>query len=114
MKEAAVAQVHTHYDNLKVARNAPPEVIRAAYRVLTQKYHPDKHAGSSEATRVMRIVNEAYETLMDPGKRAEHDAWISREEATEAARAPSSPASAPSPSAPAGASSSQSSSPEFE
>ena len=32
--------IRTHYDNLKVARNAPPEVIRAAYRVLAQKYHP--------------------------------------------------------------------------
>jgi curved DNA-binding protein CbpA len=75
-----MTKIHTHYDNLKVTRNAPSEVIKAAYRVLTQKYHPDKHGGSADATRVMREVNAAYDTLMDPVKRAEHDAWISGQE----------------------------------
>lgn len=41
-------KIHTHYDNLKVARIAPPEVIRAAYRTLSQKYHPDKNPGNAE------------------------------------------------------------------
>lgn len=74
-------KVHTHYDNLKVARNAPPEVIKAAYRVLCQRYHPDKHPGKSDAHRVMTLVNESYQTLSDPLTRAKHDTWIAEEEA---------------------------------
>jgi hypothetical protein len=65
----------THYDNLKIARNAPIEVIEAAYRALVRKYHPDRNLSVS-ATRVMRIVNAAYEVLSDPAKRRQHDEWI--------------------------------------
>jgi len=72
--------VKTHYDNLKVARNAPSEVIRAAYRVLAQKYHPDLNAGDVDAARIMKLVNVAYDTLSDPRKRSEHDAWIAERE----------------------------------
>jgi curved DNA-binding protein CbpA/DNA-directed RNA polymerase subunit RPC12/RpoP len=69
---------HTHYENLKVARNAPPEVIRAAYRVLAQKYHPDFNPGSAEAIRIMKIINTSYEVLSDPVKRRAHDHWIGK------------------------------------
>lgn len=74
-------KVHTHYDNLKVARTAPPEVIRAAYRALSQRFHPDRNPGNLEATRIMQVVNAAYEVLSDPRKRAEHDRWIAEQEA---------------------------------
>ena len=76
-------KVHTHYDNLKVARNAPPEVIRAAYRTLSQRFHPDRNAGDEAATRIFQIINTAYETLSDPVKRKEHDEWIAKAEAQE-------------------------------
>ena len=59
-------RVHTHYDNLKVARNAPPEVIRAAYKILSQRYHPDRNPGNPEAARIMRIINASYDVLCDP------------------------------------------------
>ena len=75
-----MAQVHTHYDNLKVARNAPPEVIRAAYKTLSQKYHPDRNQGNPDAIRIIQIINTAYEVLSDPVKRQEHDQWIARME----------------------------------
>lgn len=75
-----MANVHTHYDNLKVARDAPPEVIRAAYKTLCQKYHPDRHGDSAEAIRVIQIINTAYSVLSDPIKRREHDEWIARAE----------------------------------
>lgn len=75
-----MAHVHTHYDNLKVARDAPPEVIRAAYKTLCQKYHPDRHGDSAEAIRVIQIINTAYSVLSDPAKRKEHDDWIARAE----------------------------------
>lgn len=79
--------VITHYDNLKVARNAPDSVIRAAYRALAQQYHPDKNGGSVEAERIMMLVNAAYETLSDPEKRREHDAWIEEQERLETVEA---------------------------
>lgn len=76
-----MAQIHTHYDNLKVARNAPPEVIRAAYKTLSQKYHPDRNGNSENAIRIIQIINTSYEVLSDPVKRREHDEWIARSEA---------------------------------
>lgn len=80
-----MTRIRTHYDNLKVMRNAPPEVIRAAYRSLSQKYHPDRNPSDPDAERIMLILNAAYETLSDPVRRAEHDEWI---RATEAANEP--------------------------
>ena len=75
-----MAKIHTHYDNLKVSRGAPPEVIRAAYKALSQKYHPDKNPGDEKAARIMAIVNTAYNVLSDPVRRKEHDEWIAAEE----------------------------------
>jgi hypothetical protein len=68
--------LHTHYDTLKVARDAPPEVVRAAYRALTLKYHPDRHASNADATQAMALLNSAYDVLSDPQKRREYDEWI--------------------------------------
>lgn len=79
-------RVHTHYDNLKVARNAPPEVIRAAYRTLSKKYHPDHNPNNKEAIRIIQLINAAYEVLSDPVKREAHDKWIERMEAEETLR----------------------------
>lgn len=75
-----MARIHTHYDNLKVSRKAPPEVIRAAYKALGQKYHPDKNPGDEKAARIMAILNSAYGILADPTRRREHDEWIAAEE----------------------------------
>ncbi len=75
-----MARIHTHYDNLKVSRKAPQEVIRAAYKALSQKYHPDKNPGDEKAARIMAILNSAYGTLADPTRRREHDDWIAAEE----------------------------------
>jgi len=73
---AQSGRVRTHYDNLKVARDAPIEVIRAAYRVLSAKYHPDHNPGNDQAARAMKIINSAYEVLSDPESRHQHDQWI--------------------------------------
>jgi curved DNA-binding protein CbpA len=78
-----MSRIHTHYDNLKVARDAPPEVIRAAYKTLSQKYHPDRNPNRPDAVRIIKIINLAYEALSDPVKRQEHDEWIARSEAAE-------------------------------
>lgn len=58
--------LRTHYDNLKVARDAPVEVIRAAYRTLSQKYHPDRNDGDPRAARIMVLLNKSYAVLSDP------------------------------------------------
>lgn len=81
-------QLHTHYDNLKVARNAPDSVIRAAYKALSQQYHPDKNGGDEGAARVMRLINQAYAELSDPTRRQAHDAWIAQQEAQQEAQRP--------------------------
>jgi hypothetical protein len=77
-------KVRTHYDNLKVARNAPPEIIRAAYKTLSQKHHPDRNGNSPESQRVMKIINASYAVLSDSNERRKHDAWIQQQESPEA------------------------------
>jgi curved DNA-binding protein CbpA len=77
-----MSDFRTHYDNLKVARNAPDSVIKAAYKTLIQQYHPDKIDGSKEeALRITKLINESYEVLNDPVKRGEHNRWIDAQEA---------------------------------
>lgn len=73
-------KVHSHYENLKVAHDASPEAIRAAYRALTRRHHPDRHPDDAEAQRIMSVVNVAYAVLSDPTKRREHDRWIRQAE----------------------------------
>ncbi|WP_428422363.1 J domain-containing protein [Methylibium sp.] len=69
-----------YYGRLKVAPDAPPEVIRAAYKALAQKYHPDRHRGSVRHELVLTALNKAQEVLLDPERRAAHDQWIRSEE----------------------------------
>jgi hypothetical protein len=78
--------MHTHYDNLKVVRSAPPEVIKAAYRALSQRYHPDRNPGP-DAERVMRILNDAYAVLGDPERRAAYDRELAADERAPSSRA---------------------------
>lgn len=73
-------KVRTHYDNLKVSQDAPDFVIRAAYKTLSQRYHPDRHPGDERMVHIMAIINKSYEVLSDPVRRREHDAWIEREQ----------------------------------
>ena len=75
-----MSKVRSHYDNLKVQRTAPVEVIKAAYKSLAQKYHPDRNKNDLEAVRIMKLINEAYDVLSDPVKRKQHDIWIEQEE----------------------------------
>lgn len=66
----------THYDNLKVSRDAPIEVIQAAYRSLARKYHPDTNGSHPKSEAIMKAINTSYEVLSDPVRRAKHDEWI--------------------------------------
>lgn len=71
-----MAKIRTHYDNLKVSRDAPIEVIQAAYRSLARKYHPDRNGSTPEGEAIMKTINASYEVLSDPDRRAQHDQWI--------------------------------------
>ncbi len=64
-----------YYATLGVTLQAEDVVIKAAYRALAQRYHPDRFAGSAnEANRKMAEINEAYGVLSDPTKRKAYDA----------------------------------------
>ena len=82
-----MSKFKTHYDNLKIQKTAPIEVVRAAYRGLSQKYHPDRNQNDPEAGRIMVLINQAYETLSDPVKRQKHDIWIEEQEAQQEQKA---------------------------
>ena len=63
-----------YYAILGVNPTAEDIVIRAAYKALAQRYHPDRCAGSKEeAHRRMTELTEAYEVLADPVRRPKYD-----------------------------------------
>ena len=61
-----------YYSILGVTRASEEVVIRAAYRALMRRYHPDADA-SAEAAERAREINEAYSVLSDPEKRARYE-----------------------------------------
>jgi len=64
----------TYYEILGVLPDAEDIVIRAAYRSLSQKYHPDKWTGDKKfSTERMTNINRSYEILSDATKRAKYD-----------------------------------------
>ena len=62
-----------YYQILGVARSASADEIRAAYRKLALKYHPDRNPGNKQAEEKFKEMNEAYQVLSDPQKRARYD-----------------------------------------
>lgn len=66
----------THYEILEVAPNAGSEVIRAAYKTLVQKYHPDRNPGNEEFASRTQKISSAYSVLSDEVKRAEYDRFL--------------------------------------
>lgn len=62
------------YAILGVSKDAEDVVIKAAWRALAQRYHPDKFEGSPEiAKKKMSDINMAYTVLSDQARRAEYD-----------------------------------------
>lgn len=70
----------TFYDLLGISAEGSPDEVRAAYRRLALKYHPDVSppGAAAENTRRFIEVQEAYETLSDPSRRASYDRALAR------------------------------------
>jgi molecular chaperone DnaJ len=62
-----------YYKILGVERGASPEEMKKAYRKLALKYHPDQNKDDHEAEEKFKELNEAYDVLKDPQKRAAYD-----------------------------------------
>ena len=71
-------QESTLYDTLEVSPRCSPETLSAAFRSLSQKYHPDKNPGVTILNReeCMKAITAAYSTLKDPVKRKQYDRSI--------------------------------------
>src|SRR5678809_479004 len=63
------------YEVLGVARTAPDDEIKKAYRKLAMTYHPDRNNGAKDAEEKFKEITEAYDVLRDPQKRAAYDRY---------------------------------------
>src|SRR3990170_2783482 len=68
--------MENYYRILGIDHSASAAQIRAAYKKLAMRYHPDHNPGSKEAEEMFKVVNEAYHTLSDSLKKSRHDARI--------------------------------------
>ena len=64
-----------YYELLGVSQSADAKEIKAAYRKLALRYHPDKNPGDKEAEETFKSLNEAYAVLSDPEKRTRYDRY---------------------------------------
>lgn len=71
--------VASYYNILKITPDAPTDVIRAAYRALAARNHPDRCTDDPGALQRMQRITEAYRVLVDPQLRAGHDATLGRQ-----------------------------------
>ena len=62
-----------YYEILDVSRVATYEEIKAKYRKLALKYHPDRNPDNKEAEEMFKQISEAYEVLGDKEKREKYD-----------------------------------------
>ena len=70
-----MADKRDYYEVLGVDKSASDADIKKAYRVLAKKYHPDMNPGDKEAEAKFKEVNEAYDVLSDPDKKAKYDQY---------------------------------------
>lgn len=62
-----------YYEVLELENNASAEDIKKSFRKLAMKYHPDRNNGDKSAEEKFKLINEAYNTLSDPDKKAQYD-----------------------------------------
>ncbi|WAO88614.1 J domain-containing protein [Fusarium falciforme] len=71
--ELKKSQRKDYYKIVGVEKTATPDEIKRAYRKMAVKLHPDKNPGDPHAEEKFKDLQEAYETLSDPQKRARYD-----------------------------------------
>src|ERR1700746_703744 len=64
-----------YYETLEVERNADDTRLKAAFRKLAMKWHPDRNPGDAQSEVRFKEINEAYEVLKDSDKRAAYDRY---------------------------------------
>src|ERR1700730_10095399 len=62
-----------YYESLSIERTASDGDIKAAFRKHAMQCHPDRNPGDKDAEHRFKEINEAYEVLKDPDKRAAYD-----------------------------------------
>src|SRR5215471_10522216 len=62
-----------YYETLEVERAASDADLKTAFRKLAMKWHPDRNPGDTSSEQRFKEINEAYEVLKDPDKRAAYD-----------------------------------------
>ena len=62
-----------YYELLECERTADDATLKASYRKLAMKYHPDKNDGCKDSEAKFKAISEAYDCLKDPQKRAAYD-----------------------------------------